>query len=117
MRIPKERTAYLAKYLSKERPKVFKRWRLWAGFGKCWDWTKVAQIQVESLVASVARGLRDAFGWKGNRDFCERRRMIESVVENTILHGWTPGLGPGDRQYHTCTTNELLGLRKREKSE
>jgi len=52
------------------------RWRLWAEFGKYWDWTKVAQIQVESLVATVARALRDAFGWQGNRDYYERRRMI-----------------------------------------
>lgn len=109
MRIPKERTAYLAKYLSKERPKAFKRWRLWAGFGKCWDWTKVAQIQVESLVASVARALRDAYGWKGNRDYHARRRMIESMVENTILNGWTPGLGPGGKSYRDCDPRELIG--------
>ncbi len=108
MRIPKERTAYLAKYLSKERPKAFKRWRLWAGFGKCWDWTRVSQIQVESLFASVSRALRDAFGWKGNRDYHERRRMIEAVVENTILHGWTPGLGSGGKPYGECRPDELI---------
>jgi len=113
MRIPKEKTPYLAKYLSKERPKAFKRWRLWAGFGKCWDWTKVANIQVESLHASVARALRDAYLWKGNRDFHARKRIIEDVVTNTILHGWTPGLGPGDRPYQDCTPGELLGSRKR----
>lgn len=103
MRMPKDRTHYLAKYLSKERPQAFKRWRLWAGFGKCWNWTKVAQIQVESLVATVARALRDAFVWKGNRDYHERRRMIETVVENTILQGWTPGLGPGGRSYRKAS--------------
>jgi hypothetical protein len=108
MRIPKEKTPYLAKYLSKERPKAFKRWRLWAGFGKSWDWTKVAQIQVESLFASVARALRDAYGWKGNRDYHERRRMIEQMVERTILHGWTPGLGPEDRSYKDCPLQDLL---------
>ena len=117
MRIPKEKTPYLAKYLSKERPKAFKRWRLWAGFGKCWDWTKVAHIQVESLHASVARALRDAYGWKGNRGFRERKKMIEDFVMLTILHGWTPGLGPGDRSYQDCTSQELLGSRQREKSD
>lgn len=107
MRIPKEKTPYLAKYLSKERPKAFKRWRLWAGFGKCWDWTKVANIQVESLHASVARALRDAYKWKGNRHYLDRKRMIEFMVESTILNGWTPGLGPGDRFYQDCNPREL----------
>ena len=111
--IPKERAAYLAKYLSKERPPAFRRWRLWAGFGKCWNWTKVAQIQVESLHASVNRGLRAAFKWKGNRDNHERKRMIEAVVENTILHGWTPGLGPGGLAYQDCDPRKLVGPLKR----
>ena len=111
MRIPKEKTKYLAKYLSKERPKAFRRWRLWAGFGKCWDWTKVAHIQVESLHASVARGLRDALGWKGNRDFRERKRMIEAVVANTVLNGWTPGLGPNGLPYADCALYELVNPR------
>jgi hypothetical protein len=108
MRIPKERAAYLAKYLSKERPPAFKRWRLWAGFGKCWDWTKVAQIEVNSLYARVARGLRDAFHWKGNRDYHRRRRMIDWVVENTILNGWTPGRGPEGKAYQDCSRLELI---------
>ena len=102
MRIPKEKTQYLAKYLSKERPKAFRRWRLWAGFRKCWDWTKVSHIQVESLHASVARGLRDALGWKGNRGFRERKRIIEAVVEYTILNGWKPGCGPNGLPYAEC---------------
>ncbi len=112
MRIPKERTPYLAKYLSKERPKALKGWRLWAGFGKCWDWTKVAHIQVESLHAAVARGLRDAYGWTGNRDFRERKKIIEEFVKMTILHGWTPGLGPEDRKYQDCNYEELISWRK-----
>ncbi len=112
-RIPKEKTPYLAKYLSKERPQAFRRWRLWAGFGKKWDWTKVAQIQVESLFANVARGLRDSFRWKGNRDYHERKLMIEAVVENTILHGWTPGLGPGGLAYHACNPAQLVATRAR----
>jgi len=112
MRIPKDRAKYLAKYLSKDRPGAFKRWRLWAGFGKFWDWTKVAQIQVESLHASVARGLRDAFRWKGNSDYHQRRRMIEAVVENTILNGWVPGLGQDGKAYRSCDPRELLASGK-----
>jgi hypothetical protein len=107
-RIPNDKAAYLAKYLSKQRPKAFRRWRLWAGFGKCWDWSKVAKIQVNSLYASVARALRYSFGWKGSRDYDARKRMIECVVENTILHGWTPGLGPENRTYRECTHQELM---------
>lgn len=113
MRIPKEKTPYLAKYLSKERPKAFKRWRLWAGFGKCWDWTKVAHIQVESLHASVARGLREAFKWKGNRDYHARKRTIDTVVHNTIVEGWSAGLGPEDKPYNLCSPFELMAIRKR----
>lgn len=101
-RIPKDRAKYLAKYLSKERPPAFKRWRLWAGFGKTWDWTKVSHIQVESLYATVSRGLRVAFRWKGNQNFHARKRMIEEVVEQTILNGWTPGYGPGGLPYEQC---------------
>ena len=113
-RIPKDKTSYLAKYLSKERPPAFKRWRLWAAFGDCWEWTKVAQIQVNSLFANVARGLRDAFHWKGNKDYHERQRMIEAVVESTILHGWTPGLGPGGLAYQDCYSRKLVApLRRR----
>lgn len=113
MRIPKERAAYLAKYLSKERPRAFKRWRLWAGFGKCWEWTKVAQIEVDSLYARVARGLRDAFEWKGNRHYRERQRMIETVAGNTVLHGWTPGFGPSGRSYRDSDPRELMASPKR----
>lgn len=61
----------------------------------------------------MARALRDAYGWKGNRDFRERKRMIEEFVTLTILHGWTPGLGPGDRSYQDCKSRELLGPRPR----
>ncbi|RYZ89139.1 MAG: hypothetical protein EOP06_09785 [Proteobacteria bacterium] len=113
MRIPKEQTPYLAKYLSKDRPKAFKRWRLWAGFGKCWDWTKVAQIQVESLHATVARGLRDAYGWKGNRDFRARRKLLNEVVAATVLNNWEPGLGPAGRPYNECSAAELIGAARK----
>jgi len=112
-RIPKDKTQYLAKYLSKERPPAFKRWRLWAGFGNCWEWTKVAQIQVDSLFANVARGLRDALGWKGNKDYQARKQTIEAVVENTILHGWTPGLGPGGLDYRECRLVDLAATSRR----
>ncbi len=33
-RMPRERAAYLAKYLSKERPACLHRWRLWAGLAR-----------------------------------------------------------------------------------
>lgn len=34
-------------------------------------------------------------------------------MENTILHGWTPGLGPDDRPYRECNPRELIGSRRR----
>lgn len=112
-RIPKSDTPYLAKYLSKERPEAFKGWRLWAGFGKCWNWTKVAHIQVESIHATVARALCDELEWEGNRDFRNRSRIIQAVVTNTILHGWVPGLGPDGRSYRDCEHHELLDSGRR----
>ena len=73
----------------------------------------MAQVHVNSLFANVARGLRDAFHWKGNRNYHERKTMIEAVVENTILHGWTPGLGPGGLAYQDCNPRKLLAPLKR----
>src|SRR5947207_9965933 len=49
-RISAKSVPYLAKYLSQRRPECLKRWRLWAGFGKTWDWTKVKDIVRETLL-------------------------------------------------------------------
>lgn len=108
MRIPKEKMPYLSKYLSKSRPKALKGWRLWAGFGTCWDWSRVANIQLESLHATVARSLKIAYKWEGNLDFRERSKIIQAVVTNTILQGWAPGLGHEGISYEKCDPRSLL---------
>ena len=43
----------MAKYLSKERPECLYRWRLWAGFGKGWEWTRVKDIIRETLFSRI----------------------------------------------------------------
>jgi hypothetical protein len=52
MPMPSEHSGYLAKYLSKERPECLYRWRLWAGFGKGWEWTKVKDVIREHFSAA-----------------------------------------------------------------
>jgi hypothetical protein len=44
MQMQPEHAAYVGKYLSKERPPCFNRWRLWAAFGKNWNPTKVKDV-------------------------------------------------------------------------
>lgn len=99
---------YLAKYLSKERVRALKGWRLWAGFGKCWNWSKVSNIMVNSLEAEVTRAAMRAFKWKGNTSYHGRKIMIASLVANTVLHGWEPGLGPNRKPYEQCSPKELM---------
>lgn len=99
---------YLAKYLSKERVRAFKGWRLWAGFGKCWDWSKVSNIMVNSLEAEVTRAVMKAFRWKGNKHYALRKTMIKRLVENTVLYGWEPGRGPDGKPYDECSPKELM---------
>src|SRR5438552_18653916 len=53
--MPSEHSGYLAKYLSKERPQCLYRWRLWAGFGKGWEWTKVKDVIRGTLFSKIYR--------------------------------------------------------------
>lgn len=46
-----------------------------------------------------------------NRNYRARKDMIESVVENTILNGWTPGLGPNGIPYALCKM-ELMSTKQ-----
>jgi len=110
-RIPKEKAGYLAKYLSKKRPNGLKGWRLWAAFGEKWEHSKVKNLEMQSLHSRVYRGLKEAFRWQGNRDFRERARIVAAVIRQTVLHGWTPGLGPERREYAQCSPADLLGNR------
>lgn len=106
-----EAAKYLAKYLSKEREKCFKGWRLWAGFGK-WDWSRVREIFVESPQGVIWAACAEALHWKGNRRFLENRRMVDFLYQRTIEEGWELGRGPGGRAYNECRPDELMGRQK-----
>jgi len=82
-RISSERAAYLAKYLSKERPSCFKRWRLWAGFGK-WEHTMVKDIELDSPKSRIYKNCQSLFGWKGNRNMPERMQLVETLYRQSL---------------------------------
>jgi hypothetical protein len=101
-RMPSEHASYLAKYLSKERPDCFHRWRLWAGFGKGWEWTKVKDIIRETLFSRIYLACKEWKGWKGRDGFFERIDFVRCVVILTIENMWTPGRGPDGREFSLC---------------
>ncbi len=101
-RMPCEHAAYLAKYLSKERPACLHRWRLWAGFGKSWEWTKVKDIVRETLFSRVYAACKEWKGWRGKSGFFERMALARRIMIATIEHGWEGGRGPGGLPYSEC---------------
>ena len=108
-RTPKERAGYLAKYLSKDRPPCLKGWRLWAGFGKDWDWTKVKDIACETITTRIYQACKEAYGWTGRKGFFDRMRLVRFLVMRTIVEDWKDGFGPNDKPYWMCSSEELLG--------
>jgi hypothetical protein len=98
-RMPSKHAAYLAKYLSKERPECLRRWRLWAGFGKTWEWTKVKDVGRDTLFSRVYAACREWKAWRGKGGFFERMALVRRVVIATIEQGWTAGFGPGNLSY------------------
>ncbi len=94
-----EHAGYLAKYLSKERPECLYRWRLWAGFGKGWEWTKVKDVIRETLFSRIYRGCKEWQNWKGRGQFFERMNLVRRVMILTIENGWDIGTGPGGLAY------------------
>ena len=99
---------YLAKYLSKDREPCFKGWRLWAGFGQ-WDWSRVKDILVESPKRAIWDACTEALQWKGNREFRERRHLVDFLYLRTIEEGWQLGRGPRGVKYQECPPSDLLG--------
>ena len=102
-----EHSGYLAKYLSKERPECLFRWRLWAGFGKGWEWTRVKDVVRETLFSRVYRACREWKGWMGRSEFFERMDFVRNMMTLTIERSWLPGRGPGGRPYSECHEQEL----------
>lgn len=78
--IPASKAGYLGKYLSKERPPCFKRWRLWAAFGKDWTATKVGNLEKRSAVSTVYRHFKEKFNWRGNRGFYKRMKLVNATL-------------------------------------
>lgn len=83
-RIPATKAGYLGKYLSKERPECFKRWRLWAAFGKDWTSTKVGNLEKRSAFSTVYHHFKDKFNWEGNRGFFHRMAMVNATLNFEI---------------------------------
>jgi hypothetical protein len=106
-RMPCEHAGYLAKYLSKERPECLYRWRLWAGFGKNWEWTKVKDVIRETLFSRVYRACKDWKGWTGKGHFFERMSLARQILIKTIEEGWEVGRGPAGKLYCTCCLEEV----------
>ncbi len=107
-RMPKEHAGYLGKYLSKERPECFKRWRLWAAFGKGWEPAKVKDMVKETLFGEIYRACQDWMEWKGRGKFYQRMDTVRHLMILTIQNGWKPGYGPGDKPYWMCSREELV---------
>jgi hypothetical protein len=106
--MPSEHSGYLAKYLSKERPECLFRWRLWAGFGNGWEWTKVKDVIRETLFSRVYRACKEWKGWTGRKNFFERIDLVRGLMVMTIENRWPPGRGPGGLLYAAC--GEICGF-------
>jgi hypothetical protein len=105
-RMPSEHAGYLAKYLSKERPECLHRWRLWAGFGKSWEWTRVKDVVRETLFSRVYSACKEWKGWAGKKGFFERMAFARRMMIATIENGWDAGRGPGGLPYGECRALE-----------
>ena len=106
-KIPVDQAEYLGKYLSKDRPKCFQHWRLWAAFGK-WDWTKVKDLLFDCRFTRIYRACKEWLVWTGNKDFFERMKFVARMEFWTVLHGWKVGLGPSGKLYIDCDHAQLM---------
>ncbi len=98
-RARREQAGYLAKYLSKERPECLKRWRLWAGFGAGWEWTKVKDVIRETLFSTIYRACKEWKQWRGRSRFFERMDLVRQLMFLSIENRWIPGRGPTGLPY------------------
>src|SRR5438477_88637 len=94
-----EKAGYLGKYLSKQRPECLKGWRLWAGFGAGWQWTKGKDLIRETLLSQIYRACKEWKNWQGRAEFFQRMSLVRQIMILTIENGWKPGLGPGGMRY------------------
>jgi hypothetical protein len=100
--MPSENASYLATYLSKERPECLYGWRLWAGFGKGWEWTKVKDVMQETLFSQIYRAWKEWKHWTGRNEFFDRVALVHRVMMLTIENGWIAGQGSDGLSYARC---------------
>ncbi len=98
-RVASEHAGYLAKYLSKERPDCLRHWRLWAGFGAGWEWTKVKDVMRDTVFSRIYRACKEWKQWQSRQGFFERMALARQMMLLTIENGWEIGSGPGGSSY------------------
>ena len=76
--------------------------RLWAGFGKGWEWTKVKDVIREALFSRIYRACKEWKGWTGRSNFLERMELVRRIMILTIENGWAIGYGPDCLTYDKC---------------
>ena len=106
-----EHAAYLAKYLSKERPECLHRWRLWAGFGHGWEWTRVKDVIRETMFTRIYQACKEWKGWTGRKGFFERMDFVRRMIILTIEHDWPVGFGPDGISYKALADREGIRCR------
>ncbi len=77
-----------------------------AGFG-AWEWTKVRDF--DSTFCRIYKACRDWLGWKGNKGFFQRMRLVQLLEQRTIEEGWLAGSASFQKPYWMCSREELLG--------
>ena len=78
----------------KERQECLYRWRLWAGFGEGWEWTKVKDVIRETLFSRIYRACKEWNSWTGRGQFFARMDLVRQMVILTVEHAWPIGCGP-----------------------
>jgi len=106
--MPSEHSGYLAKYLSKERPECLYGWRLWAGFGKGWEWTGVKDVVRETLFSRIYRACKEWKSWTGRGQFFERMDLVRRIMISTIEYRWLVGFGPNGLTFDQCDDSFYL---------
>ena len=91
-----------------QRVPCLKGWRLLAGFGE-WDWTKVKDLISHSRFSTIYRACRDWLGWKGNKGFFERMKLVAQLEMRSAVECWIDGCGPSGKPYWMCCWEELFG--------
>ena len=76
--------------------------RLWARFGKGWEWTRLKDVFRETLFSRVYRACKEWKAWTGRGEFLERMDFVRKMTISTIEIGWLVGYGPNCSPYAKC---------------